>query len=81
MFGFCITHILNTGRVKFGKKIRRQKVNVNLYFEDQTQVNVQRQPSFSVKQDLINSETEIHFLRHRQQTSSPLSKDQTFNDV
>ena len=26
LFGFCITHILNTGVLKFGKKIRRQKV-------------------------------------------------------
>ena len=26
MFGFCITHILNTGVLKFEKKIRRQKV-------------------------------------------------------
>ena len=29
LFGFCITHILNTGVLKFEeKKIRRQKVNV-----------------------------------------------------
>ena len=28
LFGFCITHILNTGVLKFEKKkIRRQKVN------------------------------------------------------
>jgi hypothetical protein len=26
LFGFCITHILNTGVLKFDKKIRRQKV-------------------------------------------------------
>ena len=26
LFGFCITHILNTGVLKFEKKIRRQKV-------------------------------------------------------
>ena len=28
LFGFCITHILNTGVLKFEKKIRKQKVNV-----------------------------------------------------
>ena len=28
LFGFCITHILNTGCAKICKKIRRQKVNV-----------------------------------------------------
>ena len=28
LFGFCITHILNTGVLKFEKKIRRQKVKV-----------------------------------------------------
>jgi hypothetical protein len=29
LFGFCITHILNTGVLKFEeKKIRRQKVNL-----------------------------------------------------
>ena len=27
LFGFCITHILNTGYAKIKKKIRRQKVN------------------------------------------------------
>ena len=27
MFGFCITHILNTGCAKIWKKFRRQKVN------------------------------------------------------
>ena len=27
MFGFCITHILNTGELKFEEKKRRQKVN------------------------------------------------------
>ena len=27
LFGFCITHILNTGCAKIWKKIRRQKVN------------------------------------------------------
>ena len=27
LFGFCITHILNTGVLKLKKKIRRQKVN------------------------------------------------------
>ena len=27
LVGFCITHILNTGVLKFEKKIRRQKVN------------------------------------------------------
>jgi hypothetical protein len=26
LFGFCITHILNTGCAKIGKKFRRQKV-------------------------------------------------------
>ena len=26
LFGFCITHILNTGCAKIKKKIRRQKV-------------------------------------------------------
>ena len=26
LFGFCTTHILNTGVLKFEKKIRRQKV-------------------------------------------------------
>ena len=26
LFGFCITHILNTGVLKFEKKVRRQKV-------------------------------------------------------
>ena len=28
LFGFCITHILNTGCAKIKKKIRRQKVKV-----------------------------------------------------
>ena len=28
LFGFCITHILNTGVLKFEKKIRRQKVKL-----------------------------------------------------
>ena len=32
LFGFCITHILNTEWLKFKKKIRRQKVNVNINF-------------------------------------------------
>jgi hypothetical protein len=27
LFGFCITHFLNTGCAKIWKKIRRQKVN------------------------------------------------------
>ena len=31
MFGFCITHILNTGVLKFEKKIRRQKVKSDIY--------------------------------------------------
>ena len=30
LFGFCITHILNTGCAKIWKKIRRQKVNIHL---------------------------------------------------
>ena len=30
LFGFCITHILNTGVLKFKKKIRRQKVNLSV---------------------------------------------------
>jgi hypothetical protein len=30
LFGFCITHILNTGVLKFKKKVRRQKVNNEL---------------------------------------------------
>ena len=30
LFGFCITHILNTGCAKILKKIRRQKVKVVL---------------------------------------------------
>ena len=30
LFGFCITLILNTGVLKFGKKIRRQKVNLRV---------------------------------------------------
>ena len=29
LFGFCITHILNTGCAKIWKKVRRQKVNVH----------------------------------------------------
>ena len=29
LFGFCITHILNTGYAKIKKKIRRQKVKMN----------------------------------------------------
>ena len=29
LFGFCITHILNTGCAKIWKKVRRQKVNYN----------------------------------------------------
>jgi hypothetical protein len=28
LFGFCITHILNTGCAKILKKIRRQKVKI-----------------------------------------------------
>ena len=32
LFGFCITHILNTGVLKFEKKIRRQKVNYTLHY-------------------------------------------------
>ena len=28
LFGFCTTHILNTGVLKLKKKIRRQKVNL-----------------------------------------------------
>ena len=28
LFGFCITHILNTGCAKIWKKVRRQKVKV-----------------------------------------------------
>ena len=28
LFGFCITHILNTGCAKIWKKFRRQKVNM-----------------------------------------------------
>ena len=31
LFGFCITHILNTGCAEIGKKIRRQKVNLRAY--------------------------------------------------
>ena len=30
LFGFCITHILNTECAKIWKKIRRQKVKLNL---------------------------------------------------
>ena len=31
MFGFCITHILNTGCAKiWKKKVRRQKVKLNV---------------------------------------------------
>ena len=29
LFGFCITHILNTSVLKFEKKVHRQKVNVS----------------------------------------------------
>jgi hypothetical protein len=29
LFGFCITHILNTGCAKIKKKIRRQKVKIS----------------------------------------------------
>ena len=29
LFVFCITHILNTGVLKFEKKIRRQKFKIN----------------------------------------------------
>ena len=28
LFGFCINHVLNTGVLKFKKKIRRQKVKL-----------------------------------------------------
>ena len=28
LFGFCITHVLNTECAKIWKKIRRQKVNI-----------------------------------------------------
>ena len=31
LFGFCITHILNTGCAKMWKKVRRQKVNIAVY--------------------------------------------------
>ena len=34
LFGFCITHILNTGVVKSEKKIRRQKVNLKTQIEN-----------------------------------------------
>ena len=34
LFGFCITHILNTGVLKFEKKIRRQKVKDPLHSGD-----------------------------------------------
>ena len=30
LFGFCITYILNTGVLKFKKKIRRQKVKFGI---------------------------------------------------
>ena len=30
LFGFCITHILNTGVLQFKKKIRRQKVKLTI---------------------------------------------------
>ena len=30
LFGFCITHILNTGCAKIWKKVRRQKVNTHI---------------------------------------------------
>ena len=33
MFGFCITHILNIGCAKIWKKIRRQKVKQEMYWE------------------------------------------------
>ena len=32
LFGFCITHIANTGCAKIKKKIRRQKVKIHLLF-------------------------------------------------
>ena len=37
LFGFCITHILNTGCAKIWKKVRRQKVKyetVSVWFKD-----------------------------------------------
>ena len=34
LFGFCITHILNTGVLKLKKKIRRQKVKLALKRKD-----------------------------------------------
>ena len=36
LFGFCITHILNTGCAKIWKKIRRQKVNTYLHHTSPT---------------------------------------------
>ena len=36
LFGFCITHILNTGRAKiWKKKIRRQKVKRGIAYTNQ----------------------------------------------
>ena len=39
MFGFCITHILIQGVLKFEKKIRRQKVNVSSASQDKVQTH------------------------------------------
>ena len=40
LFGFCITHILNTGCAKIWNKIRRQKVN-HLALKTYGEVNVE----------------------------------------
>ena len=44
LFGFCITHILNTGVLKFEKKIRRQKVNAKttIYFKFKLQLKFKK---------------------------------------
>ena len=59
LFGFCITHILNTGCAKIWKKFRRQKVNLLLI-------------SSCVKFWFFKRRTQISELRHTAQTVSVL---------
>ena len=49
LFGFCITHILNTGCAKIKKKIRRQKVKA-IYFSGNL-VNIYNHTFYHNKQE------------------------------
>ena len=55
LFGFCITHILNTGCAKIWKKVRRQTVKCHIFIKQKQPLHIVQ---YLNRKQMVRSEIE-----------------------